>query len=515
MRPERFLTIVTAWVALLACSAAGSVYELYPSSPNWYDVLSGSELLPGDEVILHGGLYSSSSWLPMGHQGTAEDPIIIRAAEGETPIISKSNTTKNGIDVMGARYLVLQGLEVTGCSSGIRIYENAAGQDAQFITIEDCHVHHTVGNAITCNHGYQTYEGMIFRGNEIDHTGGHGEGFYLGSNNDATGETVSVFFNGLIEKNYIHDLVGGTIDQGDGIEIKDGSYNNIVRDNVIINTNYPGIIVYGTDGNAPNIVERNVVINTNDNGIQAAAEAVVRNNIVMNAAADGIHSHHHQSAVPGNLTIVHNTLIQPYGADTVGISSDAGNSGPIVVANNALYSAGGSGLNFLGVSVTQAGNVVSTNLSADFADVANWDFFPIPGSALIAGGSLGYVVEEDFNGTSREGIADAGAYRYNPHGNPGWAILPGFKVIPVPDGDANTDGAVDGADYTIWADHYKLAGGWHQGDFNDDGIVDGADYTIWADNFQAGGGSNLPEPAAMLLIGVGAAMLLRRRARPH
>ncbi|MBL9122988.1 MAG: pre-peptidase C-terminal domain-containing protein, partial [Planctomycetaceae bacterium] len=57
-----------------------------------------------------------------------------------------------------------------------------------------------------------------------------------------------------------------------------------------------------------------------------------------------------------------------------------------------------------------------------------------------------------------------------------------FKLQVLP-GDANRDGAVDGADYTSWADHYLQNGGWAQGDFNDDGIVDGSDYTIWADNF--------------------------------
>jgi hypothetical protein len=54
-------------------------------------------------------------------------------------------------------------------------------------------------------------------------------------------------------------------------------------------------------------------------------------------------------------------------------------------------------------------------------------------------------------------------------------------------GDASGDGAVNGADYTIWADNFGLqAGTFDQGDFNCDGFVDGADYTIWADNFGLG-----------------------------
>jgi len=59
---------------------------------------------------------------------------------------------------------------------------------------------------------------------------------------------------------------------------------------------------------------------------------------------------------------------------------------------------------------------------------------------------------------------------------------------PSEPGDANHDGVVDGADYTIWADNYEPGVGgktWEQGDFTGDGIVDGADYCVWADNFLA------------------------------
>ena len=80
-------------------------------------------------------------------------------------------------------------------------------------------------------------------------------------------------------------------------------------------------------------------------------------------------------------------------------------------------------------------------------------------------------------------------------------------------GDANLDGNVNGADYTLWADHYKLPGDWGDGDFTGDGAVDGADYTIWADHFDDGGAS-VPEPAAVALICLGGlARLLPRRRR--
>jgi len=146
-------------------------------------------------------------------------------------------------------------------------------------------------------------------------------------------------FNSIVGGNYIHDLNGPKISQGDGIEIKDGSYNNVVRDNVIHDTKYPGVIVYGTDGKAPNIVERNVIWNSGDHGIQAAAEAIIRNNVTFNNRCDGIHSHHHQSAEVGNLQILHNTVVCKPGGTGIRISAKR-LVGPVVIANNAVYAVG-------------------------------------------------------------------------------------------------------------------------------------------------------------------------------
>jgi hypothetical protein len=54
-------------------------------------------------------------------------------------------------------------------------------------------------------------------------------------------------------------------------------------------------------------------------------------------------------------------------------------------------------------------------------------------------------------------------------------------------GDANGDGAVTDADYTVWADHYGASGATSSmGDFNGDGSVTDADYTIWADHYGEG-----------------------------
>lgn len=84
-------------------------------------------------------------------------------------------------------------------------------------------------------------------------------------------------------------------------------------------------------------------------------------------------------------------------------------------------------------------------------------------------------------------------------------------LAPAP-GDANGDGYVDGADYTIWADHYLLTGAtFAQGDFNNDGIVDGADYTLWADHYSPSllqSAVLAPEPSSAMLAALGAALIV-------
>jgi parallel beta-helix repeat protein len=175
---------------------------------------------------------------------------------------------------------------------------------------------------------------MHFHGNHIHHTSGHGEAFYLGGNNDSEGKTVTVFRNSIVETNYIHHLDGPDISQGDGIEVKDGRDGNMIRNNVIHDTKYPGVTLYGTDGNERNVVEGNVIWNTGDNGIQVAADARVLRNIIMDAGGDGIRSKQ-QSARVGNLDILENTILKENGVG-IRVDVEANVSGPIAIRGNII-----------------------------------------------------------------------------------------------------------------------------------------------------------------------------------
>lgn len=439
---NRILHFVLASTALTFVSLLSHAVEIGPAD----DLeLAVSALSPGEELVLRGGTYFFDENVTLRANGTAVQPIVVRAKNGERPIIEQATSNHNVVEINGSSHVVFRGIEFTGGSHGIRLI------NSDFVTIEDCEIHETGDVAISANSG-GTYEGLRILRNHIHHTNGTGEGMYLGCNNNDCR-----IANSLIAGNYIHDTNRASVEQGDGIEIKEGSYGNIVRDNVIHDTNYPGILLYSTVGNgAPNIVEGNIIWNVSDNTMQVAADAVVRNNIILGNVA----FQSHQSGSPSNLEFVHNTVISS------GNAIDVRNvSGSVDIVNNAIY-AQGQAINLISGDLTQvrlSGNIGAgglTGASSGFAEgngiesdllnghhngVPPIDVFPAPGSALVGAGDPAFVSSVDFDGTPRAGGADAGAYVFDNAGNPGWVLGPGFKdqvdgrKTPMPPTDVRTD----------------------------------------------------------------------------
>jgi hypothetical protein len=402
-------------------------------------------LQPGDTLQLADGTYEVSGRFSVDLSGTANQPIIIEADDGASPLINRANANQNIWD-LNVEYVTIRGLRFSGGSAGLR-FESASN-----VTLENCEIFDTADVAIRMNSGGRTYSDNDIIGNHIHDTAGTGEGMYLGCNNDGCR-----LVNSRIERNYVHHTNGPNVSQGDGIEIKEGSYGNVVRDNVIHDTNYPCLIVYSTVGNgAENVIDRNVMWNCGDNGMQVAADATIVNNIVLGAGGAGIAMQPHQNGSPQNLTVAHNTVINS--GDAIALR---GAAGTVTIANNAVYSNGGYGIRQQGdlSAVTISGNVGVGGLSQGAGGLADGDFaadfvdasydsapsnvFPADGGALPGAGTSAHVTELDFNGLDRNGATDVGAYLFDANGNSGWTIAPEFKQLASPDPDPNPDAGSD------------------------------------------------------------------------
>lgn len=388
-------------------------------------------LLAGDTLTLEDGNYPLTERFSFSISGTAQNPIVIKAAEGAHPRFHRASVDQNIWDIEKAYYVTINGVYFSGGSAGVRVWE------ASYFTFSNNEIFGTDDAALTMNITGKHYNHVKILNNHIHDTRGTGEGMYLGCNNNECRISHS-----LIEGNYVHDTLNA--EQGDGIEVKEGSYANTIRDNVIHDTHYPCILTYGTVGNgAQNIIENNLVYNCGDHGIQSAADTIIRNNVVLNTKLDGIAMQQHQSSRPANLVVVHNTVVKPTGA-AIYLN---GNAGSVIIANNAIYSRHGKAMELSNVNKTllklsgnvgaggydaskgfKQGKVKTDFVNGHYKGKPPIDLHPAVGSALIGAGDASFTVDSDFDGNRRGRSVDVGAYVFESARNKlAWALSDNFK----------------------------------------------------------------------------------------
>lgn len=374
----------------------------------------------GTTLLVSAGTWSVNEFFYAQLRGSAAAPIRIIGAPGA--VITRPNAGQNTINIGGnggppARFVLLRGFDIIGGSYGIRVW------DAEDLWIDQCRVSGTQAVGIGAN-SRDTLRLYITRC-EVSDTASTGEGIYLGGNNASV-----VSRDAVIALNHVHHTGGS---QGDGIEVKQGSSGCLIAENVIHDTQYPGILCYGTGGGPQNVIEGNVIWNTASNPFQVQGEAIVRNNLVFARNGPALQSAPHQGS-PTRLTVVHNTFIAENGRGAT-LSSWA-NQPDMVLANNVFYSRQGDSIAINGgvSGIAIDGNVVLGPLFqagsngftfgsglADFVDVA-WDGSSRdarPSTQNVLTGaplSFGALVPTDLTGAARQANRSAGALEPGTYG---------------------------------------------------------------------------------------------------
>lgn len=300
-------------------------------------------LVPGDQLEVGPGTYSVARLWDITVSGTPEAPIRLVAAQDAKVILTRPDAQQNILNVgqsSPVQYLVIRGFEFTGGSHGIRL-----GQ-CQYVWLDRCHVHHTNEVCISANSANTRH--LYLTRNKIHDPSGTAEGMYLGGNNASV-----IMSESVIALNHVYNCRGT---QGDGIEVKQGSWGNLIAQNIIHDCNYPCITVYGTGGKASNIIERNICYRSEDSAMQVQGEAIVRNNILINGKNAAFASTDHQGKTT-NLQVIHNTMVNTGHAFRGGSWNAREN---MVLANNVLYSKEQNAMHFANGSagVKIVGNVV-------------------------------------------------------------------------------------------------------------------------------------------------------------
>jgi hypothetical protein len=159
----------------LAAPPAAAFDYVVRDGDDLYAVLSG--LVAGDTVTVEAGTYERQGFFEVEWLGTQDQPIVVQNAPGARPVMS-GDESQNQINLSGS-WFTFRGFEIVGGSHGIRL------ATCDHATIEDMLIHDTADVGISANREDNEYAFVTLRHNEVHHTGGRGECFYLGCNTSA------------------------------------------------------------------------------------------------------------------------------------------------------------------------------------------------------------------------------------------------------------------------------------------------------------------------------------------
>jgi hypothetical protein len=375
-----------------------------------------NSLPPGEELVLQPGEYQGPCTIR--NSGSAHQPLVIRAKDASArPRIMYQGDRANVLNI-AASYVTIRGLAFGPTRADVDAIRVRSGD---FITIAECEFEGVGGIVFVAN--TKSGRGLIFRNNHIQSS--QTTGIYIGCH-DGIG---CVQEDVLVEGNFIDGVDAPDPHIGYGIQIKLNSTARI-RENIIMNTKGPGIMVYGaTAPDKLSVIERNAVSGSRQSGaiVLGGGPAIVRNNVVSRSAEGGIRLENYgRRGLLRNIAIVHNTAFDNPGG---GITLQ-----PLIplrdvwIGNNAVHSPGRSpAYPSSATGLLSLGNV-DCSRAACFQDPYRGDFSPATGSPLIGAGIprlSEWMSGDDFAGNPRGHPPTVGAFESQSSSIPrGLGVLP-------------------------------------------------------------------------------------------
>lgn len=447
----RTLLSVFTVAPTVADSAAGS------AAAPWQTLQQAANMVkPGDTVLVQSGSYQG---FDLTTSGTPANPISFMAQPGVTIGSPNTTTGRDGINLEGASYVVIDGFTINGMPrAGIRavtdnhvtIRNNTTDRNGYWGIFTGFSDYVDIENNTTSNsaieHGIYVSNSAVspIIRNNISY-GNARNGIHL--NGDASEGGSGVITGALVVGNIIHDngATGGSGINGDGVQ------NSTIENNLLYNNHASGISLYqinAADGSKNNLIANNTII--------MAVDARWALNI--------------QNASTGN-TVLNNVLYDyNTGHGSIDISSDSlsGFTSDYNVVMNGFTTDDGSSIQNLGQWQSSTGqdthSLVATPTQL-FVNPGASDYRLQAGSPGIDRGTTRLSPTTDLTGAPRPSGSgnDIGAYEYqqalpptsqpspNPPSTPGLPPAqssPGTAASAAPSGVGSSNGPilVTGAD---------------------------------------------------------------------
>jgi hypothetical protein len=223
------------------------------SGENYRDILT--QLQPGDELILHEGIYEGSAAVNIS--GLPDKPITIRGyGKGEErPVLLWEGKGANLLQI-GASNIVIDFLEFRAKYVYAIRLRGAESNSNSNVTIKNCVFYKSGGGDISANSSL-AYDNIQILDNYF--IGSQKTAVYIGIHDGKSNVTNFTFKGNVIDGSQIYgdDIVGY------GIELKLNVTKSLIENNYITSTKGPCIMVYGAespDANNANIVRNNIVV---------------------------------------------------------------------------------------------------------------------------------------------------------------------------------------------------------------------------------------------------------------